>query len=107
MYDLSEPQRLNKKFGIIICDPPFLNVSLAVLLRAITLLSQDDYSQPLLINYLSTRAPVITSIFAPFRLQPTGYMPGYQTIQNIGRNKMEFFGNLGPEFQLKPPVPVI
>lgn len=107
LYDISKPELLHNKFGIIICDPPFLGVPLTQLLEAIKVLSHGDYKQPLIVNYLASRTPLITSVFAPFNLQPTGYRPGYATIQNVGRNQMEFFGNLGPERPLKPPTPVI
>src|SRR3954470_9164171 len=43
LYDLSKPERLDEKFGLIICDPPFLNVSLDELLRAVTVLSMNNY----------------------------------------------------------------
>ncbi len=94
-YDLSNPEPLGERFGIIICDPPFLTISLPQLLSVIEVLSAGDYTQPLLINNLSSRAPQITRIFAPFGLQPTGYRPGYRTIQNVGRNRMELYGNVG------------
>jgi len=97
-YDLSNPQPLNERFGIIICDPPFLTISLPQLFKAIELLSQGDHTQPLLINNLSSRAPQITRVFAPFGVRPTGYRPRYRTIQNVGRNTMELFGNVGEEY---------
>jgi hypothetical protein len=34
--------------------------------------------------------------FSPFGLAPTGYHPGYQTVQACERNDIELFGNLGP-----------
>jgi hypothetical protein len=92
-YDLARPEPLGEQFDIIICDPPFLTISLPQLFAAIEVLSQGDYTQPLLINNLSSRARQITHVLAPFGLQPTGYHPGYRTIQNVGRNRMELFGN--------------
>jgi hypothetical protein len=102
-YDITRPERPGERYGIIICDPPFLYVPLADLLRTITILSFDDYSQPLLINYLSARATAITSVFSGFGLRPSGYRPGYRTIQNRGRNQMEFFSNLSDDSVLVPP----
>lgn len=107
LYDISNPHPLDEQFGIIICDPPFWSVPLAQLLEAVRVLSQGNFSQPLIVNCLVSRAPAITRVFAPFGLQPTGYRPGYVTTQNVGRNQMEFYGNLGPEHPLKPPATVI
>lgn len=104
-YDISKPVAMPERFGIIVCDPPFLNVSLMELLHAVEVLSMGNYEQPLLVNYLSSRSRTICRVFAPFNLKPTGYRPGYMTIQNIGRNEMEFFGNIGPDRPLKPPLP--
>jgi hypothetical protein len=106
-YDLTRPTWLGERYGIIVCDPPFLYVPLADLLRTVTILSLEDYRQPLLINYLSARATAITSMFSRFGLRPSGYRPGYRSIQNTGRNHMEFFSNLGPEYPLVPPPAVI
>lgn len=106
-YDVARAEPLGEDFGIIICDPPFLTVSLEQLFATVKVLSLGDYSRPLIINYLASRAPAITGVFSPFGLRPTGYRPGYGTIQNLGRNEMEFFGNLGPGHPLKPPVPTI
>jgi hypothetical protein len=96
-YDLGSPRSLGERYGIIICDPPFLTVTLSQLLRVVEELSDGNYSQPLLINYLASRAPAITSTFAAFRLRPTGFNPGYARISNAGRNRMELYGNLSRE----------
>ncbi len=104
LYDISKPEPLGEKFGVIICDPPFLNVSFAELFETVKVLSHGDYSQPIIINCLASRASSITRVFAPFGIGPTGYQPGYSTIQNIGRNRMEFFGNLDAAHPLRLPV---
>jgi hypothetical protein len=88
------PAWLGEPFDLILCDPPFFRVSLAQLFTAIRLLSRYDYRQPLLISYLSRRAANILGTFARFDLRPTGYYPGYLTVQNVDRNGIEFFGNL-------------
>jgi hypothetical protein len=93
-YDVFRPEWLGEPFGLILCDPPFFRVSLAQLFTAVRLLSRYDYRQPLLISYLSRRATNILGTFARFDLQPTGYYPGYLTVQNVDRNGIEFFGNL-------------
>lgn len=106
-YDLAQPEPTGEHYGIIICDPPFLSIPLSQLLRAVTLLSGGDYAQPLLINYLSSRGPALTAAFSQFGLRATGYHPGYTSIQNSGRNRMEIFGNLGPDVVLAPPAVAI
>jgi hypothetical protein len=47
-----------------------------------------------LLSYLTRRAGNITGTFANFLLQATGYRPGYQTVQRIERNEIEFYGNV-------------
>lgn len=106
-YDLNRPGQPEQHFGLIVCDPPFFTVPLPQLLKAVTMLSRRSYEQPLLVNYLSRNASIITRVFARFGLQPTGYKPMYATIQNIGRNEMQFFGNLAPDASLKPPMTAI
>lgn len=96
-YDLYRPEWLGEEFGLIICDPPFFNVSLSQLFTALRLLSRNDYDQPLLISYLTRRSSSILGTFARFNLKPTGYHPTYQTVQGASRNDIEFFGNVALE----------
>lgn len=93
-YDLYRPAWLGQPFDLILCDPPFFNVSLSQLFQAIRLLSRYDTSQLLLICYLKRREANLLGTFAAFDLQPTGYNPGYLTVQAVERNEIEFYSNL-------------
>jgi hypothetical protein len=95
-FDIHRPEWLGEAYDIIFCDPPFFNASLSRLFTAIRTLSRNDFSQPLLVSYLTRRAHNLIQTFAPFGLAPTGYHPGYQTVQACERNDIELFGNLGP-----------
>ncbi|HEY0073701.1 MAG TPA: hypothetical protein VGB77_06330 [Abditibacteriaceae bacterium] len=97
-FDLFRPQWQGEEFGLIICDPPFFKVSLAQLFNAIRVLSRYDFKQPLLMCYLTRRATNLCGTFTPFNLEATGYHPTYQTVRNLERNEIEFFGNLGEEW---------
>lgn len=96
-YDIYRPEWLGNGFGIILCDPPFYNVSLSQLFTAIRILSCYRLDQPLLISYLQRRSAAIVGAFRPFGLQPTGYIAHYQTVQASERNVIEFFSNLPNE----------
>jgi hypothetical protein len=102
-WDIYRPEWLGEEFGLIVCDPPFYNVSLSQLFSAIRLLSRHDYSQPLLVSYLVRRASSLMGTFARFGLEPTGYRPSYQTVQKVERNEIEFFDNLGAESHARLP----
>src|SRR5882724_9375169 len=95
LYDIYRPKWLGETFDLIVCDPPFYNVSLSQLFIAIRTIARHDYSQPLLISYLTRRSENLLATFSPFKLVPTGYRPGYQTVQACQRNDIEIFGNLG------------
>ena len=95
-YDLFRPEWLGEEFGLILCDPPFFNVSLSQLFAALRLLGRNRYEQPLLISYLGRRSASIVGTFARFGLTATGYSPRYKTVQALARNEIEFFGNLSP-----------
>jgi hypothetical protein len=93
-WNIYKPEWLYTTFGIIVCDPPFFNVSLSQLFKAIRMLSHNNFDQPLLISYLRRRKDAVSGSFNPFKLQPTGFYPSYVTVQKIERNEIEFFGNL-------------
>jgi hypothetical protein len=96
-YDIAHPGWLGEEFGLIVCDPPFFNVSLSQLFRAVRLLSRHDYSQPLMVSYLARRSGSLLRTFAPFNLRPTGYFPSYTTVEKVERNRIEFFANVAME----------
>ena len=100
-WNVYRPEWLGEQFGIIVCDPPFFGVSLSQLFTAVRLLSRHDNDQPVLICYLARRAAHVQGTFWRFQLEPTGYEPGYRTVQNLERNRIEFFGNLGPDLLAK------
>ena len=92
-WDLYRPEHLDERFDVIVCDPPFFNVSLSQLFQAMRLLSHFDFDQRLMIGYLSRRASAVVGTFAKFGLEPTGQCPAYQTVKNCERNDIEFFAN--------------
>ena len=96
-YDLYRPAWLGAEFGIILCDPPFFNVSLSQLFAALRLLSRHRFDQPLLVSHLRRRSSAVLGTFAPFGLRPTGFCPTYQTVRACVKNDIEFFGNLDDE----------
>lgn len=94
VYDIYRPAWIEEKFDLIICDPPFYNVSLSQLFTTIRKLAHYSYRQSLMVAYLKRRAANVLGTFSPFKLVETGYYPGYLTVQDVERNKIEFFSNL-------------
>jgi hypothetical protein len=97
-WNIYKPQWIEKTFDIIFCDPPFFNVSLSQLFKAIRMLSHNNFEQKLMMSYLSRRSSAITGSFHLFNLQPTGYYPSYVTVQKTEKNQIEIFSNLDWEF---------
>jgi hypothetical protein len=93
-WDIYRPQWLPLHFDIIVCDPPFFNVSLSQLFKAIRLLSQNNFDQKMMISYLHRRRHAIMGSFSPFRLEATGYFPSYVTVTKKEKNYIEFYSNL-------------
>ena len=93
-FDLHRPAWIGESFDLIVCDPPFFNISLARLFTAIRVLAQNNFAQPLLISYLQRRAGNLVGTFAKFGLVETDYSPTYQTVQKSPRNEVRFFSNI-------------
>ena len=101
-FDIARPQPLprqiqNQRFSLILCDPPFFNLSLTQLGRALDTLSHYDREQPLLVSYLVRRESAILSALQHFGLVATGIFPRYPTLREISKNEIQFYGNLSPE----------
>lgn len=93
-FDISAPHWLGEEFDVVLCDPPFFNVSLRQIAAALQLVSRHLFTQPLLVSYLQRRTAAVLRTFAPFQLLPTGVLPGYESVQDSPRNRIEFFSNL-------------
>lgn len=100
-FDIQRPEWLGEAFDLILCDPPFYNVSLSRLFAALRLLSRNDFSQRLMVSYLVRRSSAVLGTFARFGLTPSGYRPQYKTVKKVDRNEIEFFTNLEPELVAK------
>ena len=96
-YDLTRPTWIDRRFDVLLCDPPFFGVSLKQLAAAIQLLSHHDFTQPIVVGYLTRRAEALRSAFARFQLVAAGYRPGYLTVTNEGKNEMELYANLAAD----------
>ena len=96
-WDLNRPEWLGEDYDLIVCDPPFFNISLSRLFVALRTLARNQYAQKLLISYPVRRAQNLLGTFDRFALAPTGYLPSYLTVQATERNAIEFYGNLGEE----------
>ena len=93
-WDLHRPKWLGESYDLIICDPPFFNISLSRLFVALRTLAQNRFDQPLLISYPTRRSSNLLATFHRFGLRATGYAPHYLTVQESERNAIEFYGNL-------------
>ncbi|MEO0475629.1 MAG: hypothetical protein AAF085_06625 [Planctomycetota bacterium] len=93
-WDVYRPEPVEQAFGLILCDPPFFNVSLSELFRAIRLLAKFDLTTPIAIGYLARRERALLGTFAPFNLQASTFRLGYQTVQDqTGRNDIRLYTN--------------
>jgi hypothetical protein len=92
-WDIYRPVPLEESFDVILCDPPFFNVSLSQLFTAVRLLARFDYAQPLMISYLARRESALRGTFARFNLEPSGMFPTYRTVQSCAKNDIQFYAN--------------
>lgn len=102
LWNLYKPTRIDEQFDVIFCDPPFFNCSLSQLFSAFRLLSNFDYSQPIMICYLRRREQAVLGTFAKFHIQSTGIFASYKTVQNSGRNEIQLYSNI--DFSAAPAV---
>jgi len=98
-WDLYRPRHLDEEFDLVLCDPPFFNVKLSQLFKAIRLLCRFDTGRRVMISYPVRRERALLGTFAPFGLAATGYRPGYLTVQKCEKNEIEFYAN-GPAVRI-------
>ncbi len=93
LWDIRQPRRLDGRFGVIFCDPPFFNVSLGLLQRAIGVLAHHDGAQRIAISYLTRRRRSLLASFTRFQLTATPMQLEYETLEVCSRNRIELFAN--------------
>lgn len=102
-FDVYRPHWIDDTFDLIICDPPFWTVKLSQLFSAIKSLANHNYKQSLLVSYPVRRAVNLQGVFWRFDLQPTGYQPGYISVQKSEKNEIEFYGNVSIKSEVGSP----
>ena len=95
-WNIHRPEHLADRFGVIFCDPPFFNVSLDRLFRAVRVLAQYDVNRPVAITYLARRRDALLSTFEPFKLRPLAIDLGYATVRKCRKNDIELYANFEP-----------
>ncbi len=93
-YDLYRPRSVERRFDLILCDPPFNRVLLSQLFTAIRVLARGSFAQPLLLAWPADRASDLIGTFAPFGLRATGVVAGYRSVKDIPENRIELFTNM-------------
>ncbi|MEL6674372.1 MAG: hypothetical protein AAFR61_19345 [Bacteroidota bacterium] len=92
-YDIYRPEALQLDFDLLFCDPPFFNVSLSQLFKAMRLLCQFDFQKEVVLCYLKRRERAITGAFHLFSLEATDYFPTYQTLVKKEKNHICLYTN--------------
>jgi hypothetical protein len=100
-WDLYRPQHLQEEFDLVLCDPPFFNVSLSRLFTAVRMLCHFDLTKRVMISYPVRRSGAILGTFTPFGLRATGYHPAYQTVEKCEKNDIEFFANFDVDLAVR------
>ena len=92
-WDLRRPAYLGEEYGVIVCDPPFLGVSLSQLGAAVSMLARWGGVTPLAITYPARREGAIWGALRRYNLWPTGYFPVYRNGAKAGGDGIQFYAN--------------
>lgn len=79
-YDIKNPKYLDIEFDVIVCDPPFFNVSFTELLHAMKTLAHFDTSKIIFMTYLLRRESKFVNKFSEFGINRIANRPQYKTV---------------------------
>lgn len=79
-YDITNPQYLDDEFDLIICDPPFFNVSFSKLNKALKSLTHYDTNVSVILTYLLRRETKFLTNLSEFGLHRMNIRPQYKTV---------------------------
>ena len=77
LWDLHKPAPLEFKPDLVVVDPPFSNIKLDRLWKAMRVLMQGDFTTPLVMVWPTYNEGALLGTFSAYGLQPTGLVPGY------------------------------
>ena len=94
-WDIKQPEYLAEEFDLIIMDPPFFNVSMREIRKAIQILTHFDTKRTkVMISYLSRREKAFKLGMKPFEMEAMEYVPEYNTVDVTEiKNRIEFYVN--------------
>lgn len=94
-WDIKVPTYIESQFDLIIMDPPFFNVSMTEIRKALKMLTHYDVSNTkLMISYLTRREKALISGLKIFKLKPMGFIPEYNTVDVTDpKREIMFYGN--------------
>eukprot|EP01104_Vermistella_antarctica_P017363 TRINITY_DN6143_c0_g1_i1.p2 TRINITY_DN6143_c0_g1~~TRINITY_DN6143_c0_g1_i1.p2 ORF type:complete len:153 (-),score=36.04 TRINITY_DN6143_c0_g1_i1:73-531(-) len=92
MYDLLCPTP-QEDFGVIICDPPFFQVSVRELFNAVSVLAKQDFSTKILIAFVARNETELLRVFAPFAIRRTTFRLSYTTVKSSRWSNYALYSN--------------
>ena len=94
-WDIKNPTYISDEYDLIIMDPPFFNVSMREIRKAIQMLTHYDTKKTkLMISYLSRREKAFKNGMKPFNMEAMEYVPEYNTVDvTEAKNRIEFYVN--------------
>ena len=93
-YDVCRPRPLDQRFGLIICEPIGLTFSMTQFCTAISVLSQQDFRQKILLCCSRRQRSAVQKCLSEFRVRATGFRPRHQLIEGGKPTGDEFYSNL-------------
>lgn len=95
-WDLQKPELVFEDFDALLCDPPFANVTLAELVRAVDLLAAGAPSAPSVhLAYIDTREAALLEAFAHHGLTRRFGPLGYRTVKAETQARIAWYGPRG------------
>ncbi len=98
-FDLHQPDFLEGQHDLLLCDPPFANVTLPTLRSTIELLTRSAMAptnHPAIgLAYISSREAALKQAFAPWDLQAVGPPLGYRSVADRTQERIRLYLSRG------------
>lgn len=98
-FDLHAPDYVDGQHDLLMCDPPFANVTLDKLRDTLDLLvstAMKPHPQPALaLCYISSRDSALKAAFAPYDLQTVGPPLGYRSVSASTQARIRLYLSAG------------
>jgi hypothetical protein len=81
-YDVTNPNKLEEKFKLLVIDPPFFLIPIEKITETVDILTNKNYNTKIIIAFIKRAEQRLRKAFINYKLYPTTFRLEYASIKD-------------------------